>query len=264
MSGRGFYIRLINVISVEGEMKIVKMKSSYSLKYEQYTLHSAIQPIINDANEIYAYEFLLRVYSDGVFISPEEFMSEYYSSELDLRIVTLHLLNSIYLDTDKVFINVYPETIMDCITQLPIHVLSFAKLLIDSMYSSGKRVYFEIVENECDVVGLNESIQKLMRLYDTENINFVVDDFCFIDEDFERLNIDNLECIKIDSSQLMNANLALEHKVLQQMVGADIPIVFEGVETLEELNRLLGMGFRLFQGYLFKKPQLIGEHNLTI
>lgn len=184
MSGRGFYIRLINVVSVEGEMKIVKMKSSYSLKYEQYTLHSAIQPIINDANEIYAYEFLLRVYSDGVFISPEEFMSEHYSSELDLRIVTLHLLNSIYLDTDKVFINVYPETIMDCITQLPIHVLSFAKLLIDSMYSSGKRVYFEIVENECDVVDLNESIQKLMRLYDTENINFVVDDFCFIDEDF--------------------------------------------------------------------------------
>ena len=73
-----------------------------------------------------------------------------------------------------------------------------------------------------------------------------------------------VDVLKLDMGFLRNENSASSDAVILNSVirmahGLDIPIIAEGVETIEQAEMLKTMGCRLMQGYFFAKPMPIEQ-----
>ncbi len=73
-----------------------------------------------------------------------------------------------------------------------------------------------------------------------------------------------VDVLKLDMGFLRNENSASSDAVILNSVirmahGLDIPVIAEGVETIEQAEMLKTMGCRLMQGYFFAKPMPIEQ-----
>lgn len=109
-----------------------------------------------------------------------------------------------------------------------------------------------LMENEETAV---QSIKQLQEI----GVNLSLDDFGTGYSSISYLRDFNFNCIKIDKSYLKeldfeSSNAKILKGMIQLIKSLELPIVVEGVETLEQLHFVKGNNCDQVQGYLFSKP----------
>jgi len=193
----------------------------------------ARQPIFNKKREIYAYELLFRDGIDNLF------------PDIDGDLATSRVLSQTFFNTGiekitggkKAFINFSRELL---VSKIP--------LMFPSNLTS-----IEVLESVEPDESLIESCHQLKQ----KGFSIVLDDFVY-QQSLDKL-IKEADLIKIDFQKSSRAKIEED---IEQLSSFDITLIAEKVETFEELNEALEMGFSYFQGYFFCKPQILREKDV--
>ena len=119
------------------------------------------------------------------------------------------------------------------------------------------RINLELTEtaSERGSVVVSESMKRLRAL----GYSFSLDDFGTGFSNLQRLVKGGYANIKIDKSLLWDAGESdASARLLDSLIRAihrfDVQVIQEGVETQEQLQRVIGAGCDLIQGFLFSRP----------
>ncbi|PIQ38228.1 MAG: hypothetical protein COW59_02885 [Lysobacterales bacterium CG17_big_fil_post_rev_8_21_14_2_50_64_11] len=122
---------------------------------------------------------------------------------------------------------------------------------------SGKRIGLELLENE----EVDELLLTALGELSRRGYLIVLDDFVLAEQTPE---IDALlelaDIIKIEIPNRSDSELAEQVTRLRRFRAR---LVAEKVETHDDFQRCLALGFDLFQGYFFFRPEIIGEGNIS-
>lgn len=228
------------------------------LNNESFTSH--FQAIIDVKNkDIFGYEALIRgVHSNGELMYPDEifkkstrnntnFKLDQICRETALKTAAVKKINK------KVFINFLPTSIYD-----PEFCLQSTVKWANQLEYDPKNIVFEVVETE--KVKDKEHLKMILNFYRSKGFKIALDD---VGEGYSSLNmiIDiKPDIIKVDRNIIDNIdnNKMKEsiYKALQQIAkDNNIKLLAEGVETLEELNKIKELGVDYAQGYFYSKPK---------
>ncbi|MFT7505925.1 MAG: EAL and modified HD-GYP domain-containing signal transduction protein, partial [Gammaproteobacteria bacterium] len=196
---------------------------------------AARQPILDVNKNVYGYELLFRTGADNVF------------PDIDQEKATSKMIEGLQFDLglDKIssgkfaFINFTEESI----------IKSYPRLLPKD------KVVIEILET---VNPTDEIYTELKELYD-EGYVIALDDFIH-NEQWERF-YEICKIIKVDCLNILEDELT-EIASLQKR-HPHILLLAEKVESYQEFTRYLDLGFDLFQGYFFSKPELMTNASMS-
>ena len=196
-------------------------------------IYVARQPIFNQEKKIFGYELLFRDSMENVF------------SGIDGNTATSKVLSNSFLNIgiDKLigkgvaFINFTKELL---VSQLP------------KMFPSDQLV-IEVLE---DVDAEDEVVKSCIEMAE-QGYTIALDDF-FYNEGLEPL-IAVANIIKFD---LRATPLDEISELIDKLSGYNLKFLAEKVETYEEFDQALKMGFEYFQGYFFSKPQIISSKDI--
>jgi len=194
----------------------------------------ARQPILNIEQQVVAYELLFRDGQSNSF------------PDVDPNQATSNILtnNHLTLGLEKVTGN------------LPAYINFHADALIFHFPSSldPKNVVLEILE---DVPITDELLLACKSLHE-KGYKLALDDFDF-DEKWEAF-YPIVDIIKIDVLEFSILEIS---KLVRKLSGLDVTILAEKVETLQQFEKLKMLGFTLFQGYFFAKPEMLKQRKIT-
>ena len=128
--------------------------------------------------------------------------------------------------------------------------------LRDSYGVEPSRINLELTETaSMQDSAIGETMRRLLEL----GYSFSLDDFGTGCSNLQRLVNDGFTTVKIDKSLLWDArrnenSARLLDSLIRVIRGLDFHVVQEGVETEEQLARVIGSGCDLIQGYLFSRP----------
>ena len=215
-----------------------------------------IQPIVTRRQEVFAYEMLARFQDvDGNSVAPNEVFKAAKKRNrtyaLD-RVCRMTAVRNAAAIRKKVFINFIPTSIYS-----PEHCLRTTVQLANQLGIPFSQLVFEVVETES--VDDIEHLKKILTYYREKGLHYALDD---VGEGFSTLEV--LEQLmpnymKLDmkfvqgvSDDLTKQSAAKKFLTAALQVGA-IPLA-EGIEKWADFEWLKGIGYELFQGYLFGKP----------
>lgn len=193
----------------------------------------ARQAIFNRSMKVYGYELLYRDReTDTSFnnhMSPEESTASVLSGLFELGIDNIS-------SNKKSFIN-----------------FNYQSLFSDSIeLIHPEDLVIEVLENtEIDDLLIERLTELKMKGY-----RIALDDFIEDIERFPLISVANV--IKFD---LIRTPLSTIKKEVAYAIANRKIIVAEKIETMEEFEEAKEMGFHLFQGYFFQKPNIIGQSN---
>ena len=229
-------------------------------------VHCHFQPIVNEKEEITAYEILSRFKKeDGTLVYPNDMFSaaknrgRLYALDRLCRMTAVRHAAS--LKNKKAFINFIPTSIYS-----PEFCLKSTIETANLYGIDPSQLVFEVVETEQveDIAHL----KKILTYYKERGFEYALDD---VGEGYSTLEV--LEDIKptymkldIQYVQGVASNLKKQllakqflHKALE--IGS-IPLA-EGVELREDFEWLKQEGYQLFQGYLFGRPAPSPKESLS-
>ncbi len=129
-----------------------------------------------------------------------------------------------------------------------------AILNIDLLSLPSQRVVFEILEDiKADAILL----QKLQLLTD-KGYRFALDDFCLMGLHQDIIAL--ADVVKLDVMALSRAELVEHVHILRQ---SGVRLIAEKVESWEMFEFCKALGFDLYQGYFFAKPQLVSGRSIS-
>lgn len=193
----------------------------------------ARQPILSKAQSIIAYEILFRQLN-----SRQSNITDGIAATAD---VIINLFNNIGLNNvignKKAFIN-FGEYLLqnEIINILP-----------------KDRVVIEILED----VSVDAKLYKQLEILVNAGYTLAIDDF--IDNNSTRKLFTLVDIMKIDITDYTNKELADYAKIGKQH---KLTLLAERVETREEFNYCKELGFELYQGYFFAKPEYIEKQSI--
>jgi len=196
-------------------------------------IYVARQPILNRKKKLFAYELLFRGGTDNAF------------PDIDGDIATSQLLSTSFLNFD--------------IEHLAGNKLAFInfteKLLIEQLPTlfPKEKIMVEILE---DVLPKPEVLQAIKDIR-SHGYKIALDDFEY-HPDLEPL-IDLCHLIKVDFTL---TTLQEAKKLIERLSGRHIKFLAEKVETYDEFQAALDMGFDYFQGYFFSRPEVLGNQSM--
>ena len=213
------------------------------------------QPIVNARNgEIFAYEVLMRT-ADDIGLKPLEVLKYAEISNMLYNVEKSTFFNVLKYYKEhisefgdkKIFINSIPSVI------LPDSELS----KLQSLYADvSENIVVEILENDDDD---DNTIAAFDNLRNILNCNIAVDDYgSGYSNDMKVLN-NNPNFIKIDMSLITSIDTDSKKQLLVSNLikfgkKYNIKILAEGVETKEELSKVIELGVDLIQGFYTAKP----------
>jgi EAL and modified HD-GYP domain-containing signal transduction protein len=115
------------------------------------------------------------------------------------------------------------------------------------------KIIVEILENIDPSDDILDACRRLIR----NGFTLALDDFIF-EERYRRM-IELAGLIKID---FRAASLEAIAQMLDQMGPTQARLLAEKVETYEEFEQAMAMGFSLFQGYFFSKPEIVSHRDI--
>lgn len=187
-------------------------------------IYIARQPIYDQDRRLYGYEFLYRDSHVNSF-NPD------IDGSTATRTLVSNLVNEFGLDTMTgglyAFVNFTRDLLM---TQFP--------FLLDN-----SRFIIEILES----VKLDESLLFHLEKLQDKGYRMALDDYTGGAQD---IHLESIEILKVDfilTPPQKRREIALRHKGRRTLLA-------EKVETEEEFNDAIAMGYTLFQGYYFSKP----------
>jgi c-di-GMP-related signal transduction protein len=194
----------------------------------------ARQPILDIEQQVVAYELLFRDGQSNSF------------PDIDPNQATSNILtnNHLTLGLEQVTGN------------LPAYINFHADALIFHFPSSldPNNVVLEILE---DVPITDELLLACKSLHE-KGYKLALDDFDF-DAKWEAF-YPIVDIIKIDVLQFSILEIS---KLVRKISGLDITLLAEKVETLQQFEKLKMLGFTLFQGYFFAKPEMLKQRKIT-
>lgn len=212
------------------EIEIILFINGIYFERGKYRMFIARQAIFDRSMKVYAYELLYRDSKQATSynhqLSPEKTTASVLSGLFEMGIDNIS-------SNKKSFINFnYHSLFSDSLE------------LIDS-----NDLVIEVLENtKVD----NELVERLIELK-KKGYKIALDDFVENIRDFPLVPLANI--IKFD---LMRTPLATIEEDVAYAVSLNKIIIAEKVETKEEFEEAKAMGFHLFQGYFFQKPNIIG------
>lgn len=125
-----------------------------------------------------------------------------------------------------------------------------------------ERMWIEITEQDV-ISNADQVIDKLQRLKNVGH-TLLIDDFGMGHTSLIYLQSNYFKVVKLDGSLVKKL---LESKTSQKIVASivelgkelDVQVIAEYVETEEQKNKLLELGCRWYQGYLYSKPVALDE-----
>ncbi|HSQ85427.1 MAG TPA: HDOD domain-containing protein [Desulfobacterales bacterium] len=197
-------------------------------------IYVARQPVFNKNKRLYGYELLFR---DGLSNAFPDIDGDTATSKL--------LSNSFFsigmnqLTSGKTaFIN-FPQSLL--LKKVPM------------MFPSEKMIV-EVLED----VDPTEQVISACNDIAKAGYSLALDDFVFKNE-MQPL-IELADIIKID---FMLTPIDEIQKIVRRFEGKNIKLLAEKIETYEEFENALSMGFLYFQGYFFSKPEIISGKEIT-
>jgi len=237
---------------LERETKL-KNGLTHAIDKEQLSIH--FQPIIcTKSKKIHYCEALLRWTLDGENISPVEFipLAEQYGHIIKLGKWVLEeacLYASRWPEIQAIAVNVSVIQLQD---------EQFIPIVDNALKKSQlnpEKLHIEITES---VFSKDKSIMlKRIKALQSKGIKVSIDDFGTEYSSLSVIQELNVNIVKIDRSfvqQLDNTGYPIINAVLHIASALDYKVVAEGIEELDQAEKLMGMGVDYLQGYLFAKP----------
>jgi EAL domain-containing protein (putative c-di-GMP-specific phosphodiesterase class I) len=221
------------------------------------------QPIIAvDTNEIYSFEALGRyIDDDGAVKSLGAFFSDKNVSSRDAlevdRIVRKQALKQYAVEgkNQYLFLNLRMEWIANYANkpeELP--TIIWAKEFGVDVHN----LVIEITEDE--FYSDDEAITRLITHYKRIGCRIAIDDFGKRESNIDRLAMLSPDILKIDMSYIHKSEKSYHFREYLKIITAfaeriGIEVLYEGIETQEQLDICIGSKGRYYQGFLFAKPQ---------
>ena len=197
-------------------------------------IYVARQPIFNQEKKIFGYELLFRDSMKNVF------------SGIDGNTATSKVLSNSFLNIgiDKLigrgmaFINFTKELLVNQVPRL----------------FPSEQLVIEVLE---DVEPEDEVIKSCIEL-SNHGYTIALDDFFYCDNLKPLIAVSNI--IKFDFRATPPDQLS---DIIDRLDGNNLKLLAEKVETNEEFEMALNMGFEYFQGYFFSKPEVVAGKDIS-
>ena len=224
------------------------------IQKELITCH--FQPIVNQTEEIFGFEILARFqHEDGSMIYPNEIFTaakkrgRLYALDRLCRMTAVRY--SAGLNT-KAFINFIPTSIYS-----PEHCLRSTVSLANELGIDPNQFVFEVVETE-QVEDLDH-LKNILSYYKDKGFQYALDDVGEGYSTLDMLSSLQPQYMKLDMKYVQGVAVDPEkQRVSQTFLNKAIEIgsipLAEGIETRADFDWLKKLGYQLFQGYLFGKP----------
>jgi len=235
------------------------------------------QPIISvETGEVFGYEALGRhvigpeVRSLGPFFqaSAEDPTLAELHRDVDRSLRRVALTEFAAADPETLlFLNVTPRLMVEHLALRP-EELPWTLRVMDEVGMDPRRVVIELTEEA--VGSRTASLRRLVDLYRARGCAIAVDDVGAEASNLDRIGYFEPDIIKIDAVMLRRS---IQERSFRQVLrglgtmaeGLGASLLFEGVETEEELQQALGFGARFLQGWLFAKagPTLVSPGSFS-
>ena len=229
------------------------------MKNQSFTTH--FQPIIDlqNSDELFAYECLLRPQWKGKFIPPNklfEFAHETnFHNFLDQKARESSIVSARKKQLPKnvkLFINFLPSSIYN-----PEFCLQHTFKIVGENKIAPSQLVFEVVESEriSDI----DHLESIFKTYKRSGMQVALDDVGTGYATLEVLEKLQPDFVKIDRKYVSHCDSTLEKQLfLKNVVNLaaklKIKILAEGIERTKELEFCRNIGIHYGQGYLIGKP----------
>ena len=217
----------------------------------------AYQPIVDmAAGRVWGYEALVRgVEGQGAgWVLDQVTDTNRYGFDQACRVKAITTAGHLFHDPDiRLSINFMPNAVYE-----PAACIRASLSAARKVGFAPNRISFEFTENErLDVA----HVQRIVTEYKRIGFKVALDDFGSGYNGLSLLADFHPDAIKIDMNLVRGIDTsATRQAILSGILGIaralDIGIIAEGIETEGELARLMAAGVKLYQGYLFAKPQI--------
>lgn len=216
-------------------------------------------------NKIIGLECLARLLlEDGSMLLPETFLPLANKSDTITQL-TLSLIRTAIPD----YLQFLEQTNLDCqlsINISPVQLLNddFPDTILEEMENHkipNNRLIFEITENL--PVRSSTQIRNLNRLR-IKGFGLSLDDYGSGFTSLRQLKTLPYTEIKLDRKIVHGidkdpVSTVVARSIVKTTKRLGIPLIAEGVESSEELNKLVDLGVHKFQGFLFTRPKPLSE-----
>lgn len=233
-------------------------------------LTPVFQPILSsESTGIYGYELLGRLSTPQGFFSLGEFFLThtlgydelfFLKKQVDeqIRFSALQKFASDAPPETKLFLNISPNILYHALlhleTSLPQTIRMVREVGLDPT-----RIVIEITEERFP--HNLELLKPVLNLYRKEGFSIAVDDAGSEASNLDRIGLFHPEIIKVDLQMLRRSTFSRNFKEillnlskLGESLGSSL--LFEGIESEDELYNALNYGARYIQGYYFAKPEI--------
>lgn len=224
-------------------------------------IQSHYQPIVRPENGSYTiigHELLSRgKAADGSTIAPffllEAARIRHRLFALDRACRMTSVRNAAVIKDKLIFINFIPTAIY-----VPEHCLSTTIRLINEMNIPSENVVFEVVES--DEVQDIDHLKGILNYYREHGFKYALDDVGTGANDLKKLSYLEPDIVKLareysDGVSRDPEKQKVAASLLQVAAHTGSQPLAEGVERKEDADYLASMGYELFQGYYFARPQ---------
>ena len=221
-------------------------------------IETVFQPVVClNTGKVIAYEALSRGPKGSLFEFPKKMFeaAKKYNllNELEYLCRTASIKNSRGITkTHLLFLNVDPSTLQHSISPKGV-----TKSFLKSENIPLKKIVLEITEKSA--IADYNSFRKIVDYYRKQGYNIAVDDAGAGYSGLQMMVEIRPQWIKLDMSLIRNIDKNQYKKLFvkhfyQFALTANIAVVAEGVESLDELNELIDIGIPYAQGYYLSKP----------
>lgn len=224
------------------------------------------QPIVSlESTQIEAYEALGRHWVGPEFRSLGPFFASAtrepgladFRKDIDrtLRRAALTALKGWNDPQLRLFLNVTPKLMAEHLRE-GASTLPWTLRVVEELGLDPRRVVIELTEEAIDAE--TASLRRLVDLYRAHGCGIAVDDVGAESSNLDRIGYFEPDIIKVDAAMLRRS---LEHRSFRQVLhgvsamaeGLGAALLFEGVESAQDLDQALSFGARYAQGWFFSK-----------
>ncbi|MBT1247730.1 MULTISPECIES: bifunctional diguanylate cyclase/phosphodiesterase [unclassified Thermosipho (in: thermotogales)] len=224
-----------------------------------------LQPISTEDRKIIGAEVLIRWKKDGKIIPPSEFLN-FLEKSGKITDISLQIFEKVMDFLKKnpklkfIDINISPVQIKE--QDFPINYLK----IMEKYNIPSQKIVFEITENL--FLSYDDTVKENISRLKAEGIKLCLDDFGTGYSSLSYLRNLPFDILKIDREFVKNIddekNINLLKAIYSICETFNLIAIPEGVENARQLEILSMIGFKLFQGYYFGKPQSLSEFSKLI
>jgi len=262
IKGKDRYEILTNAIKVKAATRLqLENDLRKAIELEEFCLY--YQPIVSlSTGLLLGFEALVRWHRpSGELVSPGKFIS------LAEEIGAINSLGWWVFQEAchqlKVWQQQFPQaldlTVNVNISPIQLKQVNLAERMLEIIKNSGISsgcLKLEITES-CFLEG-STGEAKMLKQIKNQGIKLCIDDFGTGYSSLSRLHEFTIDTLKIDRSFVSRLSVGQSQQIVETIVtlahSFGMDVVAEGIETLEQLEKLHSLGCERGQGYLFSKP----------